>query len=372
MSDDQFSRELLRRAAAADVPDLLPAVRSAIDTRPAPVTASRLAPAAGLVGILAVLLLLVVARPNLGPGDAQPSSSDGPVSADTRLQPQTSPPPPTSQPSPASFKCGPGTDLRDHTAVVGSCEAETDRSVPTGDLTVSGDGDGVLLVTWPVVLDNCTLMHSQLDLWGGPEPGQYALEIRMRNPNRAPFEPDGPLCDMATGVHTARLTLSQRINPADVDANLTLASLDATHSSSFAEMGDNWFEMSIGASKVEYSSGEAIDVWGSLMSDNDVTLMCLFGPIISMQQLDGPLTFTPGPFALMCPGPRELRSHEPFTNGFLPAVWALSDPHPLDPYIRDGELYLPPGTYRFTARSSFDFGETRNSQLEASIVVTVR
>ena len=121
----------------------------------------------------------------------------------------------------------------------------------------------------------------------------------------------------------------------------------------------------------EYASDEAIDVWSSLTSDNDVTVGCLSGPLISLQQLDGPLRFTPGPFDAMCPGPRELGSHEPLTNPFLPAVWGSSDPHPLEQYIRDGALYLPPGTYRFTAASSFEVGRTRSPQLEASIIITV-
>ena len=131
------------------------------------------------------------------------------------------------------------------------------------------------------------------------------------------------------------------------------------------------FELATGATQREYASGEAIDVWSSFTSNNDVTVMCLSGPTISLEQLDGPLTFTPGPFVAMCPGPRELRSDEPVTHRFMPAVWALSEPHPLEPYMRDDELFLPPGTYRFTAASSFDLGDTRR-RLEASIIVTVR
>jgi hypothetical protein len=78
MNDDQLRAHLDRRANTAKAPDLLPAVRSAIDTRQAPVPASRFAPFAGLVGIGAALLLLVVALPRLAPGDAP---ADGPVSA---------------------------------------------------------------------------------------------------------------------------------------------------------------------------------------------------------------------------------------------------------------------------------------------------
>ncbi len=284
-------------------------------------------------------------------------------------------PPPTGNPTTSSalIRCGPETDLRDHTSLVVDCDAETDRGVPTGDLTVSANGEGGLVITWPVVLDNCTPMRSQLEFWQGPDSGEYALEIQMSNPNAAPIDPGGPivLCDAATGVHTARLTLTQSIDSAQVGAVLTIASPNLIHSSSTAEIGGEWFELSTSATKSEYASDEAIDVWSSLTSDNDVTVVCLSGPLISLQQLDGSLSFTPGPFDASCPGPRELGSHEPLTNQFLPAVWGSSDPHPLEQYIRDGALYLPPGTYRFTAASSFEVGGTRSPQLEASIVITV-
>jgi hypothetical protein len=76
MNDDQLRAHLDRRANTAKAPDLLPAVRSAIDTRQAPVPASRFAPLAGLVGIGAALLLLVVALPRLTPG---PSATESPT-----------------------------------------------------------------------------------------------------------------------------------------------------------------------------------------------------------------------------------------------------------------------------------------------------
>jgi hypothetical protein len=105
-----------------------------------------------------------------------------------------------------------------------------------------------------------------------------------------------------------------------------------------------------------------------------VTVTCLSGPIISLEQLDGPITFEPGPFILLCPGSRDLRSGESIAHGFSPTAWGSAEPNPLDPYVRDGKLYLPAGTYRFHAGSSFTVGEIGGEQfrLEASIVVTVR
>lgn len=93
-----------------------------------------------------------------------------------------------------------------------------------------------------------------------------------------------------------------------------------------------------------------------------------------MEQLDGPLAFYPGPFILVCPPPKQLREGEPLTSNFLPAVSALAEPHPLEPYIRDEKLYLPPGRYRFFATSSFGAGtrpDDERVELEASVVVTV-
>ncbi|CAN5786394.1 hypothetical protein BH24CHL5_BH24CHL5_03890 [soil metagenome] len=75
MNDDQLRAELERRSRSVkDVASLAPAVRSAIESRPAPVGASRLAPLAGLAGIAAALLLLVVAIPRLSPGPPSASS----------------------------------------------------------------------------------------------------------------------------------------------------------------------------------------------------------------------------------------------------------------------------------------------------------
>ena len=60
-----------------------------------------------------------------------------------------------------------------------------------------------------------------------------------------------------------------------------------------------------------------------------------------------------------------------------PASWSPGDPNAsfYDSYLRDGELILPAGTYRFYAFSDFSIGEAcarERMQLEASVIVSVR
>lgn len=289
--------------------------------------------------------------------------------------PQPSPPP---SPPPAvvcSESDGYPIGLNDHSGLIVSCEAETDRGVPTGKLAISVDGPGTLLVTWPVVLDNCTPMQSLLELWSDQRvEGHYVLAVRMSNPNAVPFDPGGPICDAATGVHTAHISLSQGVLPSDIDLFQTIESPGSTVGSAWTEAPGIAFEFFVTANGSEVSSGEAIDASSSLRSNTDVTVMCSPLPVISLEQLDGPLAFYPEPIIDSCSGPRELHNGESLNNGFLPAAWGSSDPNPLDPYIRDGKLFLPPGTYRFVARVNFAVGEGHPEdgvQLEASIIVRV-
>jgi hypothetical protein len=143
-----------------------------------------------------------------------------------------------------------------------------------------------------------------------------------------------------------------------------------------AEAGGALFVLTVTADRTEYVAGDSIDVSSVLRSEDDVTVNCLWQPIISLEQLDGDLRFSPGPFIMSCPGERDLQSGEEFANGFLPAVWGLLTPNPLDPYIRDGKLYLPPGTYRFSAHSSLNVGGLDQFgqhpvRLEAAVVIHV-
>ena len=89
MTDDQLARELERRSESASLghawarDDLLPAVNSAIDTRPQRVATSRGPALAGLTGVVAILLVLVVAIPRLAPGPSTtPSASPTPAVMD--------------------------------------------------------------------------------------------------------------------------------------------------------------------------------------------------------------------------------------------------------------------------------------------------
>lgn len=288
---------------------------------------------------------------------------------------QTPAPSPTTAPS-TTLECAiaPRIAITDHAGLITGCVGETNRGVPTGDLTISSDGAGSLLVTWPVTLDNCTPMDSVLELWRDPhEVGRYVLAVRMSNPNAVPFDPGVSICDAATGVHSAHLSLAQGVLPSDIDLFQTIESPGSAVGRTWTEE-PAYFELFVNSNGGEISSEQVVDVSSSLVSNSDVTVRCFSGPLISVEQLDGPLSFQPGPFVDVCSGHRELHNGESLNNGFLPAAWALTDPNPLDPYVRDGKLYLPPGTYRFIARANFAVGEDfaeGGVQLEASVIVRV-
>jgi hypothetical protein len=144
----------------------------------------------------------------------------------------------------------------------------------------------------------------------------------------------------------------------------------STSSTQVAGVG---FTFSISASKSVYSVGEPIDVWSSRQADADVTVTCLVFSGVRLQQLDGPLNFSPGPAISICPGPRMLQIGVPVTGEFAD-VWNQTDPDPIAPYMHEGKLYLPPGRYRFTDRASFYPGDTLGGnfvELTASIDITV-
>jgi hypothetical protein len=259
--------------------------------------------------------------------------------------------------------------MRDHTGLVLSCEAEIDRSLPTPDESIWVEGS--LEVNWAVVLDNCWPRDTTLEFWPGREPGQYILAARMTR--SASFVPGGPLCDAATGVHTAHLTLSPRVLATDVEAFVTLETADAASGSDWIALQDGAIELSINATKTVYPHGEAVEVGSSLTSDFDVTLECAGFPSLAMEQLDGALEFRGHSSLLSCPPDIELGAGDRLGRSFAETVSVESESGPLAEYIRDGQLFLPPGTYRFTARASFGVALLSVlHRLEASVVVTVR
>jgi len=90
LNDADLERQFRRRADSARLDsdwarvELLPAVRSGVDTSPVRVSSQPLAPLGGIAAVAAVLVLLVVALPRFVPGpqstgDASPSPVGGPV-----------------------------------------------------------------------------------------------------------------------------------------------------------------------------------------------------------------------------------------------------------------------------------------------------
>lgn len=84
MTDDQLSRELERRSESATLGHdwardrLLPGVNAVIDTHPQRVASSRGPAVAGLAGVVAILLVLVVALPRIVPGPSTTASPPAP------------------------------------------------------------------------------------------------------------------------------------------------------------------------------------------------------------------------------------------------------------------------------------------------------
>jgi hypothetical protein len=250
----------------------------------------------------------------------------------------------------------------DDTNLVGGCRMIRPALIQSATVT-NPEGDlSRLRVEWP---SSTGVEYVSVRLSRQSE--GYVVEVASHDR----CQPAGYVC---AGLYFVGVELDLRT---DVDASgvaINFFAHDGREMDIAASKDGVEFTLEIPADKTEYTQSEPIDVVAALTSDADVTVTCLSGPIISLEQLDGPITFEPGPFILLCPGSRDLRSGESIAHGFSPTAWGSAEPNPLDPYVRDGKLYLPAGTYRFHAGSSFTVGEIGGEQfrLEASIVVTVR
>jgi hypothetical protein len=266
----------------------------------------------------------------------------------------------------------PGITLIDHSGRIGGCSMARAEETPGGAIgVVTTRLPGQLAVDW-TVNSGCPA-DERMEFWGPTDApiglANYVVQLSRR-------QLPGQQCNDLVSVRRVELGFTVFVQPSDilplvVDESATGVSV--SHKMSVAAGVE--FDLSISASQSEYSDGDAIEVSSSLVAGSDVMVSCLSGPIISLDQLDGPLAFEPGPFIRSCPGSRDLSSGGELTNGFLPAVRNDSEPNPLDPYVRDGKLYLPPGTYRFVSRSSLSVGAKPNEnpvRLEASIVIQVR
>jgi hypothetical protein len=248
MNDDQLSRELARRANAAEVPDLLPAVRAAIDTRPAPVRSSRLAPLAGVAGIAAALVLLAIAIPRLVPGPVssnQPVSSGVPSVHPTAAGPAT--PDVASLPPAARLVCDPGAPdwvsgppvftVEDASGLVTSCEAgigipDVVRDSWPFDVSVTERPGAIagLNVVWQAA--PCE-RHALLHVSGRSD----ELTIGIDVPAAATTCP-------GSSAHWVIVYLREPVSPEFVAASVRSVAPQATHLPSH-EVGPAWWELAV-------------------------------------------------------------------------------------------------------------------------------
>jgi hypothetical protein len=241
---------------------------------------------------------------------------------------------------------------------------------------VDATGDPTrITVEWPTECHN-DLLDTRIGFWHREARGPAEPPSRVRAPFLLVVErvtrelaSAQPCLEGPTG-RTVVIDVYNKIREGDLEAVFVTEG----HGVHTVEAAGHTFRLDVSASQSTHASGDAVDVTAALASDTDATIGCLFGPTIALERLDGSLSFEPGPFVRGCPPDRELRAGDPLTTGFLPAVWTLSDSNPLDPYIVGGQLFLPPGTYRFTASASFGPYELLASalRLEASVIVTVR
>lgn len=249
MNDDELRDELERRSMAASLraDELLPGVRRAIGGRAArPARFAGWAPLAGLAGAAAIVLALVIAFPGGAPqGALGPARSatfiPTPGFVTRSLVPtQTGR---TVAPTPIGFVPGsvycaaspkesdPGIWILDDTGLVDTCTGQTDRGALPGGVTVESSNDLELSVSWPVVLENCTPAASALEL-SQIGTAAYLLSIHMIRQS-GPSEPNEPICDAATGMQSARLTLLRTIDPKFVSATQIIASAGTSRSNNF-------------------------------------------------------------------------------------------------------------------------------------------
>jgi hypothetical protein len=266
--------------------------------------------------------------------------------------------------------------IEDHTGSVVACSV-TDGSGATEPSVNTGGSPTSITVEWDTLCHN-DLMNTLLRLWHREPRGDASDPSRFQPPyllmvDRSEAEESWICLEGPTG-RSVEIELAEPIRTDEVELFVTQDGRGIDYA--LPRDGVYQFGLEIGSSGLEYAEGEAIEVSSALVSSVDVTLNCGGPhPRIAMEQLDGPLTFSPGPFLLGCPPPIDLRTDESLMSNFMPAVWAFATPHPLEAYIRDGQLYLPAGTYRFVARSTFGVGERPDDErveLEASVVITVR
>lgn len=410
---DPLSQELRRRAASAKLgpgwsrDDLLPRVRSSIDSRPTPVLTSRWSALAGLAGIVAVLILLVVALPRLIPAPAQStpgspvavaSPTDGPRASNVPTPGTTAPRSlePDARPSvppidPEHIECqypsadGRSTEISivDHSGLVIGCNAFVELSMPEAFAQASsvGPDETLLEVRWEIP-QVCTSMPVQLGLWGpltyDPPFGLPPPFVLQVDEQTQPGSGQG--CRASVATQGVRLALRSAISAEDVEPFRT----SGGRGFDVSRLGDHSLALTLTADTLEYEAGQPIDIAASLLYLGPKPNVRLDAgdpnPAFGFHQLDGPVRQMVA--SDLMSEAVELERDVPLVIPYRKNGAYITDradgPFSEEAYRSDPQLRLPPGLYRVYVSGGGDLDgnfwdrDSRIVYARASIVIRVR
>jgi hypothetical protein len=270
--------------------------------------------------------------------------------------------------------------LTDHAGLIESCSTAI-VDWPGEPIVVSDASRGVVRVVYS---DGCAgASEARFDLWARdnlawPSQPRYVLNVDLQAP-QAPLGCRDAIVGVAVDItfmnaELAPLSLASQIEP--------FMSADGRGVDSTQGAGETvTFQLEIQVPQSSYVEGQSIDITAALLSDRDVKVNGFVGPFIGVEQLDGDIGFDPGPFTLPCRPSIDLSGGQARvkTSPWWPTQVAPSNEDPksefVNSYVRDGQLFVPQGTYRFFAWSDLSLGEGCDGEqldlLSVSVVVRV-
>lgn len=385
LTDDGLERELQRRAESTRLRsdwarlELLPAVRSGVETRPQRLPSPRFAPLLGIAAVAAVLVLLVVALPRLVPGPAptagESSSPDG-ISQNT---PNATSPTPALTPTSSTVDCPYGTleaerppevAITDYVGLVVSCLAFApglDRPIedPGPGATVANpDADTSRLDIFWTVSALCSSAPAELELMRVHD--GYLLVVDKLDVGERRLA-----CRPAFGTQGVSLELSAPVSAERVESLL----LSAGRGSSLVETAGGYFYLTIGAAARDSLAGDVISVDAELRySDAPDTIQVvgsgsgLIG--FGLEQLDGDNETSPI-WTADC-RPYDLSVGDPLRMPFQKSGGVSDTGFFNRAYFEDPDLRLPPGIWRIYATVGFAIGECGGERIELTASLIVR
>ncbi len=266
-------------------------------------------------------------------------------------------------------------DIQDSTNLILSCrDTDVDQGSADGNPLITNPGGETFLlhVFWLFQDPNAC----------SPQPPSLALDFRQSTvapgfvvSTAADFVPGTGCVDVARWFGL-EIELSEPVPSSDITFATSGRGAVAT-----AKTAVGIFDLMINADKVEYVTGEPIEIDAVLQYDGGDPLVELWGVIslingFGIKQLDGPLVMGPG-WDQPCLR-HELQRREPLRVPYeKSAAWSDDDPNAgfYRDWLSDSELRLPGGTWLVTAYSEFAIGSDCAGplvSLQASLVIVVR